>query len=126
MRGDPGNLVEHHIKYKELHGVDETVWLTDSEHKKLHCRLRKEGECNVPVEELAKISMAAHDRTDKRIKSRLKYNQKNRQFIEFNETFGPNTAFNERIVCNRITGNVAYYARFRGRHGKTLPMMDVV
>ncbi len=58
-------LVEHHIKYKEIHGYDETVWITQSEHKKLHSRLRKEGKCNVSVDELHKISTAAHGRTDK-------------------------------------------------------------
>lgn len=45
-------LVEHHVKYKELHGVDETVWLTFGEHEKLHRRLRKQGKCNVPAKEL--------------------------------------------------------------------------
>ena len=34
-------LIEHHTKYKEIHGVDETVWITRSEHSKLHIRLRK-------------------------------------------------------------------------------------
>ena len=119
-------MVEHHIHYKEIHGFDETVWMTDSAHKNLHRRLRNEGKCNIPVKELTKISMAAHDRTDKRKKSRLKYNQDNMPFIEFNESFGTNTALHERIVFNRITGNVAYYARFRGKHGKILPIINIV
>lgn len=58
-------LVEHHTKYKELHGVDETVWLTPSEHKLIHMRLRRENKCQVPVNELQKISVAAYRRTDK-------------------------------------------------------------
>lgn len=24
-------LVEHHIKYKEIHGIDETIWMEQSE-----------------------------------------------------------------------------------------------
>lgn len=58
-------LVEHHVKYKEIHGVDETVWLTNSEHRLLHNRLRREGKCDIPPDELAKISIAANSRTDK-------------------------------------------------------------
>jgi hypothetical protein len=33
-------LIEHHVKYKEIHGVDETIWMTRSEHLLLHARLR--------------------------------------------------------------------------------------
>ncbi len=42
-------LVEHHIKYKEIHGVDETIWVEKGEHNKLHKRLKKEGGWNIPV-----------------------------------------------------------------------------
>lgn len=58
-------MVEHHTKYKEIDGYDETVWMTRSEHTKLHLRLRIEGKCNVSPEELTKISGAANHRTDK-------------------------------------------------------------
>lgn len=57
--------IEHHSKYKEMHGFDETTWMTKSEHKKLHARLRKSGKCNVPVDELRRISKIAHSRTKK-------------------------------------------------------------
>lgn len=59
-------LVEHHTHYKEIHGYDETVWMTKGKHEKLHNRLRREGKCNIPVEEMKKISIAAGNRTDKR------------------------------------------------------------
>ena len=57
-------LIQHHKKYKEIHGVDEIVMMTRSEHSKLHIRLRREGKCNVPVDELKKISGAARGRTE--------------------------------------------------------------
>ena len=57
-------LIEHHTHYKEIDGYDETVWMSRSEHSKLHIRLRKEGKCNIPSKKLAKISMAAHNRTE--------------------------------------------------------------
>ena len=58
-------LIEHHIKYKEIHGYDETVWMERGEHTKLHNRLRREGKCNIPVNELNKISTPAFQRTRK-------------------------------------------------------------
>ena len=60
--GKMPELLFHHTKYKELQGVDEGVFLSNSEHKKLHKRLRREGKCNIPGPVLAKISQAAHKR----------------------------------------------------------------
>lgn len=51
--------VTHHIHYKEIHGFDETVMMTKSDHVKLHRRLRRENECDIPAVELHKISQAA-------------------------------------------------------------------
>ena len=55
-------MVHHHIKYKELHGVDEVILISKSEHWKIHNRLRKEGRCKVPVVELQMISNEAYFR----------------------------------------------------------------
>lgn len=118
-------MVEHHIHYKEIHGFDETVWLTDSEHKKLHFRLRKEGKCNVSVAKLTRISIAAHNRTKKEKKFRSEYNKKNMQCIEFFDSVGVNVQFTERITYNHVTGNVSCYAWFYGRHGKNLPIINI-
>lgn len=71
-------LVEHHVKYKEIHGYDETVWLTGSEHRLLHNRLRREGNCIVPVDELTKISEEAYHRTSKAIEIKKRYNESDR------------------------------------------------
>lgn len=60
------DLIFHHTKYKEIHGVDEGYLITVSEHKKIHMRLRKEGKCNVPPIDLLKISSRAnHERRDR-------------------------------------------------------------
>ena len=55
--------VHHHIKYKEIHGVDEVITMDAGEHKRLHTRLRKEGKCNIPTTELATISQSASRRS---------------------------------------------------------------
>jgi hypothetical protein len=55
-------MVHHHIKYKEIHGVDEVVLMDKGEHCRLHRRLRREGRCNIPPKELSRISCAANGR----------------------------------------------------------------
>ena len=54
--------VYHHTKYIEIHGVDEGVVMSASEHKRTHARLRREGKCNIPSNMLKKVSQAAHHR----------------------------------------------------------------
>lgn len=57
-----GQIVEHHIKYEDIHGEEKTTSMTMSEHIRLHKRLRKEGKCNIPVEELTKASIRSSHR----------------------------------------------------------------
>lgn len=64
------HIVQHHVKYKEIHGVDEIVLMPASEHVELHRKLRQKGKCKVPVDELKKISSNASVRT--RCKDRKK------------------------------------------------------
>ena len=51
------------------------------EHRKLHNRLRREGKCNIPVEELDKISTAAHNRTDKAVRYQHEYYKTHKEEI---------------------------------------------
>lgn len=55
-------MVHHHTKYKEIHGVDEVVIMPLKEHQRLHRRLRREGKCKIPSNELNKISQEARKR----------------------------------------------------------------
>lgn len=119
------DLIEHHIKYKEIHGYDETVWMTRSEHKLLHLRLRKEGQCNVPVDRLAEISMKANRRTEKYRKYASEYSKQNVSRFNLVKTMAPNIVLHEVIKCNRATGNVSYSAGFRGKNGYKLPVVDI-
>lgn len=144
-------MVEHHTHYKEIQGYDKTIWLTDSEHKKLHKKLRKNNECNIPVDMLRNISKSAHARTekgkktlknyrisergkktknrysqsDKSKQTRREYDKNNIQYIHFYETPGPNTQLHERIRYNHKTGTVIYNARYDGLHNYTLPVIDI-
>jgi len=139
-------LEQHHVKYKELHGADKIVMLTHSEHRALHHRLRREGKCNVPVDELAKISDTARRRSPggkaygrsatrkagykkymqtEKGKTTAKKHEARRQSIRFDESFGEYTLFRERIRYNHATGFVGYTARFNARQGHVLPVIDI-
>lgn len=118
-------MVEHHIKYKELHGVDETIWMTNGEHEKLHRLLRKEGMCNVPVEELTKISASAQRRTDKSKKRNKEYYKMNIRRVNFYSAPGPNVRLLERITYNLKTETIRYSANFFTRHDFKLPVIDI-
>ena len=139
-------MVEHHVKYKELHGVDETVWVTQSEHKTLLNRLRREGKCNIPVDELRRISNLAYARTERgaslikknrtsekgRAKTKeynnrpdvkkniYEYNKKNRYIFEFSEALMPNVRLVETITYNKKTGTVGICSFFKGIYCKLL------
>lgn len=116
-------LVQHHIKYEEIHGVDEVVMMTPSDHKKLHNRLRREGQCTVPPSELYKISTAAHRRTEKckqamqqyyeneengpRIRRMVdEYRRKNVEEMAFFERLDVGIYLKEHYRYNNATGNV--------------------
>jgi len=118
------HMVEHHTHYKELHGYDETVWMTESEHRLLHNRLRNEEKCNIPADELKKIAMAANARTSKGKAIRRKY-KTNLQYIDFYENTGKNTRLHERILYNNKTGNVMYHTFFYGTNNHKLPVINI-
>jgi len=126
-------IVEHHVKYKEIHGVDETVFMSRSEHSILHRRLRKEGRCNIPSEQLTKIANTAHNRTEKQKKYFKEYHQTNKmklwqsdyakkayRFIEFVESLAPSIMLSERITYNSLTGIVSYTSQFKAYNGLKL------
>lgn len=115
-------MVEHHTKYKEIHGVDKTVWMTRSDHRILHNRLRREGKCLVPVDELRTISNKAQQRTGKCRKYKSEYNKQTQGF-EFNESVGSNVQLREQIRYNHATGSVNYIARFKGNNGFDIPVL---
>lgn len=135
-------IVEHHTHYKEIHGFDRTIWMDKGEHSKLHHQLRKEGKCNIPADELSKISMAANYRTGKDKKSREKYSQKYHNSkhgknvqqkylkntvtrIDFTKTMMPNVQYYEDIRYNYNTGNISVSCNFRGQHGKKLYYVNI-
>lgn len=78
-------IVEHHVKYIEIHGKDVTTFILQSEHIKLHRRLRKTGKCNIPIEILDKISTTASKRTKKAKRDYKLYELLKRPFSYFIE-----------------------------------------
>lgn len=130
------NLFQHHVKYKEIHGVDETVQLTWSEHQKLHARLRREGKCQIPSDELHKIVVRAYQRTEKG-KQALKRNSnsvKGKQTKQKNNRLWRKRRFDFLTVIEKDVGlvesifelnsGIGVYSRFRGYHGIKLKAID--
>ena len=132
-------LVEHHTKYKEIHGLDETIWMDKGKHRSLHNRLRKTGKCNIPPEQLELISKHAYTRTEKgknwereyrktphRIKYNIQYKQKNTFTFTFSEIVMPNVEINESWYYNKITNVLNISSGFRADHGKKLFFIEVI
>ena len=117
-------MVQHHKKYKEIHGVDEIIVMTESDHKKLHNRLRRENKCRIPVAELSKISMAAHKRTEEGKNEGNVYRKKYMKDINFSEAMIPYVGFRERLTYNENTGTVSWHACFEPTDGKRLFYID--
>lgn len=115
-------IVEHHTKYEEVHGIDESTFLSVSEHRKLHNRLRREGRCTIPSEELNKISKAAYHRTEKgrELERRLNksYREKYLRRMLSVETIVPNVQLHETISYNLKTGSVGVQSGFHIVHTK--------
>jgi len=118
-------MVQHHVKYKELHGYDEIVMMTMSDHKLLHQKLRREQKCNIPSDELHKIAMLAHKRTQKYKHGTNIYAKKNVSCQEFCKTMMPYVGHREDIRYNLITKQVWFTFRFCSYGGKELFYIDI-
>lgn len=103
------NLIEHHTKYIETHGVDETVWMTRSEHHRKDHRTLFPG---FTIQELAKITRAANARTKKCMVVTKKYTKNNirkKSFVLRIE----NVYVDQIILCNKATGNITFNSHFK-------------
>ncbi len=122
-------LVEHHIKYKEIHGVDETVWMEKGKHHALHDRLRRDGKCNIPVKKLRQIASIAHKRTDrykeylrtrpkKSYESNRVYARNHYKTLTINSHLSHNIRLKESIRYNTKTNKIYVSVRFEatGKH----------
>lgn len=126
-------LEQHHIKYEEIHGEDEIVMLSRSEHRLIHRELRADGAKPIPVN----VIQAAHQRSPERKKYYENYcrskcgkrtiknlREKCRR-IHFSEPLGNYTGLYEEIRYNPDTGSVTYSSMFRAVKGRKLIMVDV-
>ncbi len=112
-------LIQHHIKYKEIHGVDEVVWMRKGDHLNLHIRLRKEGKCNIPKETLNLISQKAHRRTSRSIE-RCKNSDGRKYTFQFFEAVIPYVQLVESVRYNLDNGNVYVSSYFQATKHKEL------
>ena len=78
--GEDKKLLHHHEKYLELHGEEKIIMLCKSCHVKLHLNLRKNGKCNIPVDELRKISHNSNFQTNKNEEFKTFHNYNNKKY----------------------------------------------
>lgn len=114
-------IVEHHIHYKEIHGYDETIMMTKSEHQKLHIRLRNEGECNIPVNELSKISKAASGRAG----NTKGYHNKNIKCKKFSYPMKPYINLRTAIKYNEKLNSLSISSWFEGSRPNKMYFIEI-
>ena len=78
-------MVHHHIKYEEIHGVDEVILMEKGEHRRLHNRLRRDGKCNIPPPVLGQVSDKANQRRPEARQRHREYNSMRRQDPTYRE-----------------------------------------
>ena len=125
-------MVQHHEKYEEIHGEDKIVMMEYGEHRRLHARLRKEGKCNIPTNQLRKIGRAAYSRTEKGRKTQRAANRsidiKRRTYRkekQFGESVGINFSVVLKIRITETTGHIGVYSHFVSHESRGLVYIDI-
>lgn len=103
-------LVEHHTKYIETHGIDETVWISYGEHERINHRILFP---NHTIEELRNISNAANGRTSKHKKQMKKYWNKNIQTKVFILRVHKYAYVHQKILYNNATENMTITSHYQ-------------
>ena len=98
--GSTKYIVNHHLKYKEIHGFDKTILLCRSCHKILHNKIRKEGLCGVSPEEINKYSCRASKEFNRK-KIKL-------QRIDFTIGMEADIALHELLEYDYQTGKIIF------------------
>lgn len=105
-KASPKKKFMHHVRYKEIHGMDEVIEMDISEHIKLHQRLSLNGN-KIPLKILGRAA------------SRRQYKD-DLDFIDLSEAIAPYVHLFERIRINNKTGNINYQSYFHADHKKLL------
>ena len=114
------SMTHHHVFYEEIHGYDLVILMPESEHRKLHYQLRKEGKCNIPVDELAKISMNSKYAIKRTLKLQKEYNHKYIFNKNLNYTLKKNVILKILITYNIKTNSICISSGIYGDHGHKL------
>ena len=115
-------LVQHHVKYEEIHGVDEIVMMDRVEHTSLHKRLRNEKKIKVTSKDLIPISHAAYRRTTK---GKCVEKKRTKNSFNFCEDVDIDICLFERLRYSESSGNVSVHSNFKGSKGKKIVWVDI-
>lgn len=128
-------LIHHHKSYDP----EIIVMVCRSCHKLLHNRLRKEGLCTVPPEDISRMSIYSNNtkklnsirqKSESGLVISRKINKKfrethNQYDYRFYETMMPNIRLHERIRILDDGEQIITWSGFLFGHGKTFPIIDV-
>lgn len=128
-------LIHHHRSYEP----EEIVLVCRSCHKLLHNRLRKEGLCTVPPEEISRMSIdskntkklnSIRQKSERGLAISRKINKKfrdvhNQYDYRFYETMMPNIRLHERIRILDGGEQIITWSGFLFGHGKSFPIIDI-
>jgi len=106
--GSVKNLMIHHTHYKEIHGVEKTIFLCNHCHQLLHINLRKEGKCNIPPNDLYKI----HTLSDSYKKKKADYKKENIFRKSYSIPIGDNISIRETTTYNKNTDKLKIISEF--------------
>lgn len=128
-------LIHHHRSYEP----EEIVLVCRSCHKLLHNRLRNEGLCTVPPEEISRMSIdskntkklnSIRQKSERGLVISRKINKKFREVhnqydFRFYETMMPNIRLHERIRILDDGKQIITWSGFLFGHGKSFPIIDI-
>ena len=117
--GSDENIIHHHVKYLELHDIEEIILLCKSCHQKLHNKLRRDNKCGIFPDDLNTLSYNSTNGKHRR----YEYGKINVSFIRFDDYMIPGIFHREKISYNKKTGNVYVSCFFDHRNqGKIFNM----
>ncbi len=114
-------LINHHVKYKEIHGIDETEKVTRREHMILHGRPVVGMKSNNPIPR--KIAVAAGNRIHMPAHNKIIHDKRNT--IDFNDRIDKNIVLRETMIVNPSTNTITWSSRFIGDHGRKIIGVDI-
>ena len=115
-------LIHHHKSYDP----EIIVMVCMPCHKLLHNRLRKNGQCDISPDKLAKLSQKSEHQRKLKNKLTREYYRLYRSCWNFNDTMMPNIRLVEQIIINTNKNRISFNSYFQAYNKKNIFYIDIV